>query len=381
VAEALSAAFAAKGMTAAANILSDYVKRQQSNIQTLNSLPVATTYANGSDFGFQLYPSVEAIEHPGLSGSSAADVLEPVTFPIVVALKVDKADVAATNSPWNFLAIETQTRWIPLKPNLWNWLVRHGVEIVPDWIESYPLFQREGRAEDMDKAAALLDQLVPGGEEYPDRIPPAYLYEYQQMRIALDSLEASAISSETVHSLPDPSELFPKSQADTNAPSITDVFPHTIWRDTNTDFVILVKNVTSANEITNVAIAGVSCSTANVIEYVSRVGTNEDSVMTNVAIQAMLPPVFYSITNNVTNNVDFVVLFKDKAPATKTIGLLLQGRSLPQANVTFTRDVNSRLLGINIQPGSDLTGTNLLKAINAVLQKSEPPPKTVNIIH
>lgn len=408
IAAALSAAFEAKGLTAAASILSDYVKRQQSSIETLNSLPVTTTYSDGSDFGFQLYPSLEAIENPDETGSPAADVLEPVTFPIVVAIKVKKNLVDATNNAWNLLDMETQTRWIPMKPLSLLWRLTYGAS-------SFPEMQRELRAYQIDTARAALNSIEPDGEVYPYNISPMNYDQYRQAQIALDSLESSALSTESFRELPDPNELFPPNKSDTNAPTITDVFPHTLWRNKKTDMLVLVNGVTNADEVSSVMIAGRMFTDfkAVVYGYTNIVAVTNNSaaeaanttstpyIMTDtttstasnkvtkvpmfapkgVAIMTTLPEMFYSITNTATNNVDFAVVFKSLPPATKTVGMLLQGRSLPQPSVTLTRDANSRLLGINIQPGSDLTGTNLLDLINTVLLKSEPPPKTVNIIH
>jgi hypothetical protein len=400
IAAALSAAFAAKGLNAAANILSDYVKRQQDNIQTFNSLPVATAYADGSDFGFQLYPAAEAIENPGKS-SSAANVLEPVTFPIVVVLKVSKDEMKTdTGAPWNFLVTEEQPHWIPIKWGNWHkfWLYTKTYLEYPvtSWYGTYgfdfliyqPNYDLMYRAEKLDEAKICLDNIDAAGMEYPQTIPPLYYHRYHQLEVAFDSLNYSAISTETGRELPDIKELFPPDKSDPNAPSIVDVFPHTIWRDTNTDMLILLKGTTNTDEVSKVTIAGVTCPYTSLHDYASfKYTTNSDKIITTnyaqlgIAMIATLPKyTFYSVTNSATNNVDFAVLFKDLPPATKTVGMLLQGRSLPQANVNLTRDANGRLLGVNIQPGSDLTGTNLLNLVNNVLQKSEPPPKTVNIV-
>ena len=92
---ALQAAFAAKGLTAAASLLSDYVKREQANVDTRNQNPVVTTYADNDSFGFQIYPALRAVEQPGKSSSKAGFNLEPVTFPLVVAIMVDKDQVAS----------------------------------------------------------------------------------------------------------------------------------------------------------------------------------------------------------------------------------------------------------------------------------------------
>lgn len=399
IATALSAAFAAKGLNAAANILSDYVKRQQANIQTFNSLPVATTYADGSDFGFQLYPAEEAIENPGKS-SSAASVLEPVTFPIVVVLKVDKDEMkAGSDDPWNFLVTEEQPHWIPIKWGNWHkfWLYTKTYMEAPvtfwygtygfDFLVYQPDYDLMYRAEKLDEAKTCLDNIDPAGIAFPQTIPQTYYYRYHQLQIAFDSLNYSAISTITGRELPDIGELFPTNKTDTTAPAITDVYPHTIWRDRDTDFLILVKGVTNVNDVTNVIIAGVPCPLTNVISYGSfKSPTNTNSTVTNtfvpqgIAIATTLANIFYSVTNNATNNVDFVVQFNQAQPATKTVGMLLQGKSPPEANVAINRDASGKFVGLDIKPGQNVTEQQLLDVINAVLQKSEPSPKIVNIV-
>jgi hypothetical protein len=75
-----------------------------------------------------------------------------------------------------------------------------------------------------------------------------------------------------------------------------------------------------------------------------------------------------------------VVLLKNQAPATRTVGLTLQGSTAPEAIVTINRDSNGKFLGVDIRPGKDVTDKQLLDAIKEVLQKSETPPKTTTIV-
>ena len=376
---ALSAAFAAKGINAAANSLSDYVNRQQSNIDTRNSLPVATTYTDGPNFGFQLYPSMEAVESPGKASGTPAAVLEAVTFPVVVAILIDKDDLTRDSdqnaNAVTQLVFETQTRWIPIKK---PWLI--GTRLGDGW----PLVERLKRAREIDMAQSTLDDLYSEGFEYPRSTPKEYQQQFRQLQIALDSLKVSALSYVSTRSLPEFGELFPKDASDTNAPGIIDVIPHSIWRDTNTEFTILVKGATNASNIAKVIMDGVECTSFQAMAF----GKNNDAVKQSpfeaqgLAIAATFPESFYSITNNTTNNVEFVVLFKDhgEAPAVKSVPMTLQGKSSPEAVATINRDSNGKVLGIGVKPGQNLTDQQFLDAVKDILEKSESPPKTTNII-
>jgi uncharacterized membrane protein len=271
-----------------------------------------------------------------------------------------------------------------------------------------PLYERMLRARKIDEARAKLRLIARDAEQYPNNIPNGYYYQYQQLQVAMDSLIASALSYEVADPLPD--DLFPTPTNITTAPTITEVYPHSIWRDTNTDFTILVKGISDPGDVSNVFIAGISCPPSSIIGYVSTnyttniivnttsitrtggggvvtnvVSSTNCSVATNIvpqgiAITVTLPKIFNSTTNNSTNSVDFVVLLRHEAPAAKTIGLTLQGSPSPEAAVTIARDSNGKLLGINIKPGQNVNEEELLGAIKEVLQKSETPPQTTTIL-
>ena len=89
----LAAIFAAKGMAAQAKILADYVTKQESDINTRTPIPVATSYTDGSTFGFQIYPFFQGVKHPGKSFSGPGEVLHPITFPAVVVILIDSNDI------------------------------------------------------------------------------------------------------------------------------------------------------------------------------------------------------------------------------------------------------------------------------------------------
>ena len=147
--------------------------------------------------------------------------------------------------------------------------------------------------------------------------------------------------------------------------------------------------VTNSVVTTNMFVTGtnqVSSETCTVITNYANISTNYDSrpitnfIPQGVAITANLPATFYSVTNNATNSIDFVVLFKHEAPATKTITMTLLGKATPEAAVTINRDINGKFSGIDIKPGQHLTEQQLLEAIEAVLKKSETPPKSIIVL-
>ncbi len=390
LASALSLAFAAKGLNAAAKSLADYVAKHEFDIDTRNSLPVATTYADGRHFGFQVYPSLQAMEDPSKAGSPG-NVLQPITFPLVVVVLVDKDDLVGTNSiadggPWSLLVTEVQTRWIPIKKP--STFFVPSADVASFLGKHYPLFERFVRAAALDSASKLLDQVSAHGEEYPTNVPPDIRNQYLQMQIALDLLKTSAMSHRTAIRLPI-TDLFPVEKTDTNKPSITDVFPHVVWRDTNTTFTILVRGLTNPQDVTGVTIAGVSCQPSNIYVFPTTVITNTvvnsktNTVIlyftNNIAFNATLPPRFLGTTNS-TNTVEFVVLAKNAAPINKAIAMPLQGRLSAEAAVAVNRDTSGKVTGLTVKHGENLSEQQLLDAIKTVLERSEPPPKTTTIV-
>jgi hypothetical protein len=89
----LSAAFSAKGLAGAANVMNDFANQHQSEVNTRNSVPVVTSYTDGSTFGFKIYPSLMAQTEPGNAKSRPGNLLQPITFPAVVAILIDKSDL------------------------------------------------------------------------------------------------------------------------------------------------------------------------------------------------------------------------------------------------------------------------------------------------
>ncbi len=499
LATALSAAFAAKGLNAAAESLADYVKRQQSDVNTRNSLPIATTYATGATFGFQIYPSLQAIENPGKGDSKAGNILQPITFPAVVAVTVDKtnidalkvdtlkadaavaeaaaekaavaeaaaekaaaekaaaekaaaADTAATNaaapnaveadfakaqaaageaaeahaaavetaaakvaavetaaakvaavetaaakvaaakaaapnasaaevaaaeaatakggSPanndstnsWNLIIADTRTRWIRLKRPFFYPIFGH----VPYYEGVLPshssLHEDLWQAKELDKAKANLGKLTNQS---------GIFQRFQTLQAAYYALMDTRTSVAMASYLPD--DLF--KEADPKEPTISDVFPHFVWRNSATWFTILGTNLDGCTDVTIAGIPAVDVQTKNVT--VASKGKSSKSQVIYATLPAPNP--FCTMTN-ATNSIDFVV-YGSKGRATKTLALALQGDVLSDATVTVTRDTNSsKVTGFEIKHGKDLDERQLLKALKEILEKSERPPEKTTIV-
>jgi len=389
LASALSAEFAAKGVDAAAKVLSDYVKRQESDANTRNSLPVVTSYTDGATFGFQIYPSFQALENPGKAGSG--DILEPITFPAVVAIVIDKdeylqnvqtsegtnkagsGDATAANSSntiktikWNYLVTEEESRWIPFKHPFFinssafdnflkdSWLSRH--------LTDPSLFDRIRRAKDLDDATQNLTYLETNGDD-------SIYNQREQLKIAAVSLQSTALGGEVSRKLPD---LFQTNAPESKKISISDVLPHVVWRDKSTTFTILVNGTTNAGNIVSATIAGVNFQ-KNQLANFATFGTN------GVAFTATLPDIFNDSTAT-TNSVDITVFTSSEA-LSKSIVMSLQGQNALDAVVTVSRDGTGRVNGIDIKPSRDLKENDLLQAVKDILEKSEPPPKNITIAH
>jgi hypothetical protein len=333
---ALQAAFAAKGMTAAANLLSDYVKREQANVDTRNQDPVVTTYANNDTFGFQIYPSLTAVEQPGKSSSKAGYNLEPVTFPLVVAVLVNK-DLIASNAI-DSVEVRPQTRWIGMKSSFlsslengyWQSLGGHFLEGYYVWgalnkgslslpiindFPGNPVFQRLQRGLWLDRANNKLNKL--SHTDFTNK----FQYTYAELDTAFRALRSSTGSEPSFCILPALSELFPPSTTDTNSPVIAGVYPHQIWRDRPTEFTLVLTGVTDAKAVDEVLVHGQKCLVTNSVAYSTKT-TSGAYKLAGIALNVYfdLPNSSTSLTNYATNNIEFAVYFTN-TQLTNTVNL------------------------------------------------------------
>ncbi|MGD1019499.1 MAG: IPT/TIG domain-containing protein [Verrucomicrobiia bacterium] len=111
----LALSFAAKGVNVQAQQLYDYLKRQEGDTVTRTASPLATSYTDSTSFGFQLYPSLTAVEDTSRTYGGAGATLDAISFPAVVAVAIHKEDVLNDDGTWKWTnyVFETQSRWIP----------------------------------------------------------------------------------------------------------------------------------------------------------------------------------------------------------------------------------------------------------------------------
>jgi hypothetical protein len=370
LAQALSLAFAAKGANAAANSLANYVTRQQSDIGTRNSLPIATTYASGATFGFQIYPSLQAITHPGKNGDKSGNVLQPITFPAVVVIRIDKTDLEfdshkAPVAKWNMIVGNIRTRWIDEKRPALYPIFGHDMYYKTGFPSEASLYEDLYEAKHLDMAHKKLKWLKMNNAEAD--IPN----QLASLESAYDTFKTTSVSLQITENLP--ANLFSKSGE--AGPVIADVYPHLIWRNRDTTFAIVGTNLDGCTYVT---IAGIPTATFHVVSSIPAPALGDPAPVPTQVVFATLSAIntFGSLTN-ATNNIDFVVS-GPKGRATKTVALAIQGETTADAVVTLTRDpASSKVTGIDVKHGENLTEQQLLDALQAILQKSEPPPKTV----
>jgi hypothetical protein len=114
LAASLAGTFAAKGLSGAAKMMARYVRERDFALESASMIPVATTYTDGSSFGFRIYPRPQGITQPGDAYSGAGSVLQPVSFPALVGIIVDTQE-EGSGVDWTHFRIDTHTRWIPVQ--------------------------------------------------------------------------------------------------------------------------------------------------------------------------------------------------------------------------------------------------------------------------
>ena len=301
MAAALSAAFAAKGLTAAAQSLADYVKRQQSDVGTRNSLPVVTTYSTKSTFGFQVYPSLQAVENPGSGKSKSGNILQPITFPAVVVLKINQSEISQsgspedTNYPWNLLVTESRSHWVRIRAPFWYPLFGHqffGLDdpVFPGMNDPVNLLLLPQYGSLLPSTASLHEDLWQAREldkahEHVEKLKSHQAYfenQYVALKAAYDQLKDTSFTLRDGEYF-NPKELF--KPPDTNGPAISDVFPHLVWRDADTTFTILGSHLDGCDTLD---IAGMLFSN-NQVHIVNHVSTVTNWVInTNLTLAGML---------------------------------------------------------------------------------------------
>lgn len=145
LASALSLALT--GFGAQAELLADYVERQEQDAQTRTAITVGSAYsAGGYNFGFRIEPRFVAIEDPGNLRGGAGNRLEPTQFPAMVLVFADKSDLSkevggsAKKGGYDQIVFHVESRWLP-----------------KDWITG--LFYRQSERKMLRRARLLDEQL------------------------------------------------------------------------------------------------------------------------------------------------------------------------------------------------------------------------------
>jgi hypothetical protein len=221
--------------------------------------------------------------------------------------------------------------------------------------------ERLRRAEYMDKACGIMSNLQ--NSSASGVFPPGYFYRCEQLQIALDALEVTALNSTRLTLLP--SSLTKPSEP--AGPKISAIVPSIVWRDKDTAYWLLVTNLTTPDDGFKVTVGGRYCAVSKPV-VAPKMGT---------LIQATLPAFTFGSMTNSTNSLEFVVVGKE-GQATKTLPVTLQGKLNPEANASVTRDSNGKVLGIDVKRGEAIDDKQVLDALKEILEKSEHIPDPIN---
>jgi hypothetical protein len=114
LAAAVAGTFVAQGLNGEAKKLTKFIRERDFSLESASMLPVASTYTDGGSFGFRIYPRPQGITKPGDPYSGPGNVLQPVSFPALVGIIVDRQEVESDCS-WTHFRVDTHTRWIPVQ--------------------------------------------------------------------------------------------------------------------------------------------------------------------------------------------------------------------------------------------------------------------------
>ena len=198
LAGSLAATFAAQGMTGEAKLMARYIRRRDSNVETASLLPVASSYTDGGAFGFRIYPRPQGITNPGDPYAGAGNVLQPVSFPVLVAFLCDEEE---SEEKWTHLRVATHVAWIPVRgrfsplkkafrffaPNYTGGNARSDLDLV----------EQAEQAGLMDKAQGELQCLEKSCDTDKSRTATAQL-----ARRAFDSLRGGILGYERIAVIP-----------------------------------------------------------------------------------------------------------------------------------------------------------------------------------
>jgi len=326
----LAASFTAKGLTAEAKTLINYVTRKEYDIRTRSVMPTYTTYSDGASFGIQLYPEIRALGNPEKSTSSAAKVLEPISFPVVVVIVMDSKE----SDNYSHLVVNVQDRWIPT-----------GTKAKQSISTRF-------------KLAGILKRASDALAGYPKDDSVFY-----HMRRQIAALENSALGATRISSLPSAksgkSVRIPVTGISLSAPPAQGVVGYPLaLRIIGDNFMHDKKPY-----IHSVNVDGVACefevlkSDVIVAKYTPHIAAASKKLKLSVTDR-----------EGVVNATELTLAVEDAPPP------------LTPSTITLSRNNEGKVTGLTIQAGTGLKAEDLLNRISAILEKSEAAPKEKEII-
>lgn len=128
----IAAAFPTQYANIKARDLLKIASRFQKDARSRTAQPVVNTYSTGRIMGFRFSPSFQALKDPAATSSGTANVLIPTTFPALVTIVLNDADLKAlrilgTDGTRYGLIVHISTRWyLNDRPPLISWYRRIG---------------------------------------------------------------------------------------------------------------------------------------------------------------------------------------------------------------------------------------------------------------
>ncbi len=189
----LAVDLAEAGQSIAAQNVTKFVERLQSDQHTVDALPIVHSRSDGLSFTYGFRPRLQALGDPSDPNSDPEMVLQPIAFPAVVMVICDREFL----DDWTHIKITMDQRWVPLQDRHW------AKEIFLDWwyhghAVSPSLSNRERlrNAEELDDALIAVGDLVrasPRGES---------LYTKHEIVRRIQSLEGAALGRSIYSRLP-----------------------------------------------------------------------------------------------------------------------------------------------------------------------------------
>lgn len=111
----------AQGSSEQAEQLVSRVKREEYDGASRSMIPVVSSFASGGSFGFQFMPAYQALGDPADKKKGSANRLQPYSFPALIVVACDDADIQVDKAGndslggWTHLVLNTTTRWVPIE--------------------------------------------------------------------------------------------------------------------------------------------------------------------------------------------------------------------------------------------------------------------------